>query len=59
MRRLATPAFRADAPPAPSLLAPRRAARPGRQRPPAFARRDELPWAALGKAPLLTRPSEP
>jgi len=58
MRRLATPAFRADAPAAPSLLAPRRAARPGRQRPPAFARRDELPWAALGKAPLLTRPSE-
>ena len=58
MRRLATPAFRADAPLAPSLLAPRRPARPGRQRPPAFARRDELPWAALGKAPLLTWPSK-
>jgi hypothetical protein len=54
MRRLATPAFHADAPRPASLLAPRRAARPGRQRPPAFARRDELPWAVLGKSPLLT-----
>ena len=54
MRRLATPAFRADAPRPASLLAPRRAARPGKQRPPAFARRDELPWAVLGKSPLLT-----
>ena len=58
IKRLATPAFSADeAPPSRSLLAPRRAAKPGRSRPPAFAQRNELPWAALGNAPLLTRPS--